>query len=284
MVGSRPSLPSWVTAATTSTRVDFEGNVSSMSKSVSDMNLGFGERAFSAAGAAAISAILVNPLDIAKTRLQAQAAGVPYHYQGPCPMACFDTNTMLPDLKSTTSSARALLGSGSEPVCPSDCNRYTGTLDVLYKVIRQEGFTRLWRGTNASLALAVPTVGIYLPCYDIFRNSMEEFTIQNAPNLTPYVPLVAGSVSRSLACVSCYPVELARTRMQCKTIVYCGPDLEHSLHVMFLSLQSAGQLLSRSEEEFLDWWVMKPVHPASLEQTFLLVLLQESLQLLLHVR
>ncbi|KAM3684732.1 hypothetical protein ACB098_11G068500 [Castanea mollissima] len=218
MVGSRPSLASWVTAATTSTRVDFEGNVSSMSKSVSDMNLGFGERAFSAAGAAAISAILVNPLDIAKvkTRLQAQAAGVPYHYQGPCPMACFDTNTMLPDLKSTTSSARALLGSGSgsEPVCPSDCNRYTGTLDVLYKVIRQEGFTRLWRGTNASLALAVPTVGIYLPCYDIFRNSMEEFTIQNAPNLTPYVPLVAGSVSRSLACVSCYPVELARTRMQ----------------------------------------------------------------------
>jgi len=69
MVGSRPSLPSWLTAATT--RVDFEGNVSSMSSSsssssVSDMNLGFGERAFSAAGAAAFSAVLVNPLDIAK--------------------------------------------------------------------------------------------------------------------------------------------------------------------------------------------------------------------------
>ncbi|KAK7859742.1 mitochondrial carrier protein mtm1 [Quercus suber] len=213
MVRSRPSLPSWISAAAT-TRVDFEGNVSSMSsssdnnkKSFSDMNLGFGERAFSAAGAAAISAVLVNPLDIAKTRLQAQAAGVPY--QGPCHMACFDTNTMLPDLRS----ARAVLGS-EPPVCPSDCSRYTGTLDVLYKVIRQEGFTRLWRGTNASLALAVPTVGIYLPCYDIFRNSMEEFTTQNAPNLTPYVPLVAGSVSRSLACVSCYPVELARTRMQ----------------------------------------------------------------------
>ena len=35
-------------------------------KSVFDTNLGFGERAFSAAGAAAISAVLVNPLDIAK--------------------------------------------------------------------------------------------------------------------------------------------------------------------------------------------------------------------------
>ena len=35
-------------------------------KSVFDTNLGFGERAVSAAGAAAISAVLVNPLDIAK--------------------------------------------------------------------------------------------------------------------------------------------------------------------------------------------------------------------------
>ncbi|XP_021280695.1 mitochondrial carrier protein MTM1 isoform X3 [Herrania umbratica] len=78
----------------------------------------------------------------------------------------------------------------------------------------QEGFARLWRGTNASLALAVPTVGIYMPCYDIFRNSIEEFTTNNAPTLTPYVPLVAGIFARSLACVTCYPVELARTRMQ----------------------------------------------------------------------
>lgn len=129
----------------------------------------------------------------------------------------------------------------------------------------QEGFWRLWRGTNASLTLAIPTVshslsstkdflfhlndyllcmipcfvvmqntmqfavkyvagiywfllfnqvGIYMPCYDIFRNLMEEFTTQNAPNLTPYVPLVAGTLARSLACVSCYPIELARTRMQ----------------------------------------------------------------------
>ncbi|XP_052194389.1 mitochondrial carrier protein MTM1-like isoform X3 [Diospyros lotus] len=78
----------------------------------------------------------------------------------------------------------------------------------------QEGLARLWRGTGASLALAVPTVGIYLPCYDILRNHMEEFTSQNAPSITPYVPLVAGSVARSLACITCYPVELARTRMQ----------------------------------------------------------------------
>lgn len=69
-------------------------------------------------------------------------------------------------------------------------------------------------GAGSYCFLFVNQVGIYMPCYDIFRNLMEDFTTQNAPNMTPYVPLVAGSLARSLACISCYPVELARTRMQ----------------------------------------------------------------------
>lgn len=236
MVGTtRQGIPSWISAAA-SRGVELDANLTTSvsdnmarssdeeieersslqsqshhhSKTLSDFNLGFAERAFSAAGAAVLSAVLVNPLDVAKTRLQAQAAGVPY--DGICSMACFETNTMLPDMRCPPPCIRAVLD--AETACPRDCSRYKGTLDVFYKVIRQEGFARLWRGTNASLALAVPTVGIYLPCYDIFRNYMEEFTSQNAPSLTPYVPLVAGSVARSLACVTCYPVELARTRMQ----------------------------------------------------------------------
>lgn len=57
-------------------------------------------------------------------------------------------------------------------------------------------------------------VGIYLPCYDLLRNYLEDFTEQHASNLTPYSPLVAGSAARVLACITCYPIELARTRMQ----------------------------------------------------------------------
>ncbi|XP_055817164.1 mitochondrial carrier protein MTM1-like [Solanum dulcamara] len=221
MVGSSPTkqgLSSWIGAATaTRTTVELDKNVAvsdgdspSHSNNFTDVNLGFGERAISAAGAAVISAILVNPLDVAKTRLQAQAAGVPYDIL--CNLGHLHSNTVLTGVKFNSSGTRAVLG--AEPTCSPECFRYKGTLDVFYKVIRQEGFTRLWRGTNASLTLAIPSVGIYLPLYDIFCNSMEEYTLRNIPIATPYVPLVAGSLARSIACITCYPVELARTRMQ----------------------------------------------------------------------
>ncbi|MCL7026101.1 hypothetical protein MKW94_011880, partial [Papaver nudicaule] len=176
MVCSRPSVPpSWMSAA--ASRVDFEGNVSSMSDSIftpppspdpvmggganqniggggaADINLGFGERTFSAAGAAVLSVILVNPLDVAKTRLQAQVAGVNATEYICARMTAFG---IFSDLRCDPSCARASLF-GASFICPPDCFQYKGTLDVFNKIIQQEGIARLWRGTNAGLALAVPT-------------------------------------------------------------------------------------------------------------------------------
>ncbi|XP_042389572.1 mitochondrial carrier protein MTM1-like isoform X2 [Zingiber officinale] len=177
MVGcSRSGFPKWIPAAT---RVEFDGASSanaskseaqSTSSSPSpsaahlvssspDFQMGFGERALSAAGAAVISAILVNPLDVAKTRLQAQAAGVAYYpmqHQYGRSMASIGPTTIISDLRCSPSCNRAAIF-GTESICPPDCFQYKDTMDVFNKVVRQEGFARLWRGTNASLALAVPT-------------------------------------------------------------------------------------------------------------------------------
>ncbi|CAI0410572.1 unnamed protein product [Linum tenue] len=103
---------------------------------------------------------------------------------------------------------------GTLSMWPPDCFRYKGTFYVFNKMVRQVGFARLWKGTNAALPLAVPTVGIYLLLYDVFRIWLEEKTSESIPAAAPYAPLVAGSLSPSLACMTCYPVELARTRMQ----------------------------------------------------------------------
>ena len=73
-------------------------------------------------------------------------------------------------------------------------------------------------------------VGIYLPCYDIFRNWLEATTSKNLPGATPYVPLVAGALARSLACATCYPIELARTRMQVMS------TWKHSLNIFSMLL------------------------------------------------
>ncbi|KAJ8444734.1 hypothetical protein Cgig2_030408 [Carnegiea gigantea] len=207
-------------------------------KSLSDVQLSLAERALAAASAAAVSAIIVNPLDVAK---------------------------MLPDLRSNQS--RNGIGPGGGSACAAECSRYKGTFDVFFKVVHQEGLSRLWRGTNASLALAIPSVsvfsagkslvfcqrqeiilmiamqvGIYLPCYDVLRNYLEKLTEQHGPSLSPYSPLVAGSSARLLACVACYPIELARTRMQAFKVTQPGvkpPGVWETLLGVVSSVRSA---------------------------------------------
>ncbi|KAF2588033.1 hypothetical protein F2Q70_00039755 [Brassica cretica] len=81
-----------------------------LEKGSTEDKLGLTERVFSAAGAAFLSAVILNPLDVVKTRLQAQAAGVSYSHPLSYDigrMAFFGPNMMFADLRCSPSCARA---------------------------------------------------------------------------------------------------------------------------------------------------------------------------------
>ena len=101
-------------------------------------------------------------------------------------------------------------------LCAPECNVYASSLDVVRKIVRQEGPLALFRGTAVALAIAVPTVGIYLPCYDIcLANARAALAANDATK--PWVgvaPALAGAASRTLAVLCVAPLDLARTRAQ----------------------------------------------------------------------
>lgn len=55
--------------------------------------------------------------------------------------------------------------------------------------------------------------------------------------LKPYAPLIAGSLGRSIACVVCSPLELAKTRMQVRHL-FCGISQLPSKHNSQISMDA----------------------------------------------
>jgi solute carrier family 25 protein 39/40 len=71
----------------------------------------------------------------------------------------------------------------------------------------REGLPVLWRGTSASLLIAVPMVGIYMPLYDALLEQWSD-------RLGRAAPVAAGTAARTAACFCVAPFELLRTRLQ----------------------------------------------------------------------
>ncbi|KAJ2957279.1 hypothetical protein NQZ79_g6996 [Umbelopsis isabellina] len=151
------------------------------------------ERMLSACSGALLTSLLVTPLDVVKTRLQSQE-------------------------KCATGSIHF------HRIADAGNKQLNGTLDGLYKIVRYEGVTSLWRGLSPALAMSIPATIIYFVGYDAVRDKTRHH-IGEQSLLYQYSPLWAGGVARkanqslsgivsAFAAFLISPIELFRTRMQ----------------------------------------------------------------------
>lgn len=153
-----------------------------------------------------------------------------------------------------TSSAAAL----SLPTAslPSSSRHLSGFWDAVTKIVKHEGLGAMWRGTVPALAMSVPGQVVYMIGYDWGRRtafahapSWAYTTPSTAPPSYPglrpdpphdqpprlrtsyltLVPLLAGSLSRTLVAALVSPIELVRTRLQSSTTGTTVPAIVRAL-------------------------------------------------------
>eukprot|EP00775_Hariotina_reticulata_P011240 gene11240-11389_t len=131
----------------------------------------------------------------------------------------------------------ALAGPGSAMSCQCVASAGAASLqlpahsmwETAKYISAREGLPVLWRGTWASLLIAVPMVGIYMPLYDAL---LAEWSSK----LGSVAPVAAGTAARTAACFCVAPFELLRTRLQAAA----GTGLEILIANMFSGFVAGG--------------------------------------------
>jgi len=136
------------------------------------------------AGALAVS-LLMTPLDVVKTRIQAQERLHGNHYY-------------LHTCSVVEERPKYLLG----------------TADAFYKIARTEGTSSLWSGLSSTLALAVPTTVIYFTTFEYIKLTVQHHGKTTDSNAPVWVSLCAGATARFVAVTMLSPIEMTRTKMQ----------------------------------------------------------------------
>ncbi|NXM37379.1 S2540 protein, partial [Oxyruncus cristatus] len=151
---------------------------------------------------AIITSLLVSPLDVIKTRLQAQTNPFP---KGKCFVY---SNGLMDHI--------CVCENGNSKAWYKKPGNFKGTLDAFVKIIRIEGIKSLWSGLPPTLIMAVPNTIIYFTLYDQLCEALK----YRLEKHDAYIPVLAGSLSRFSSITVVSPLELIRTRMQHRKLSY----------------------------------------------------------------
>ncbi|NWW39239.1 S2540 protein, partial [Panurus biarmicus] len=162
---------------------------------------------------AIITSLFVTPLDVIKTRLQAQSN--PFHKALTIFLytillgKCFVYSSGLMDHVNVCEN-------GDSKAWYKKPGHFKGTLDAFVKIVRIEGIKSLWSGLLPTLIMAIPTTAIYFTCYDQLSEAMKNRPEEH----DEHIPVIAGSLSRFGSTTVVSPLELIRTQMQYRRLSY----------------------------------------------------------------
>ncbi|XP_046684223.1 solute carrier family 25 member 40-like [Homalodisca vitripennis] len=154
---------------------------------------------------AVMTSLIMTPLDVVKIRLQAQQMAL-------LSKQCFIFCNGLMD------HVCPCLGGDQWYRRPSP---FTGTLDAIIKISRNEGITSLWSGLSPTLVLAIPSTVVYFTTYEQLRTRLNDRYKDPVTNKQPiWVPMLSGLTARFSAATCVSPMELVRTKMQSQRLSY----------------------------------------------------------------
>lgn len=96
---------------------------------------------------------------------------------------------------------------------------YKGTLDVLRRTSKAEGFTALYRGFGAIIVGGTPGTMTYLCSYDYVKNKLTQTEHNTSiPRIPEFaVHFGAGMLAETIACIIYVPVDVIKERLQVQT-------------------------------------------------------------------
>lgn len=99
--------------------------------------------------------------------------------------------------------------------------RYNGVIDCLKKIVKKEGFSRLYRGISSPMLMEAPKRATKFACNDQYQKIFKN--LFNTNETTQKISIAAGASAGMTEAAVIVPFELIKIRMQDVKSSYLGP-------------------------------------------------------------